>query len=146
VSLTGGPIFVPATSNAGTIDQPRSFPLTLAITEVGTGKNLLTMNFTGDIKGTSGAITSTLAGSDATGNTVTFSSAFLTFSQPGDSYSVTLGSMSPALSIGPGGFLNSFVSGFSGSFTANASSVSTTPEPASRALLALGALALIRRR
>ena len=99
------------------------------------------MTFTGDIIGKSGGPNAQLAGADTNGQIVTFSSDYLSFTPPGNSYALSLAALTPALSIGPGGFLNSFQADITGQFTGNA-----VPEPVSMGLLALAPLALIRRR
>jgi len=130
----------PAATNGGILDQPFSTTGTLAITENGTGKNLLTMTFTGDLIGTANTPDAQLSGSDST-KVVSFTSDYLTFTAPGNSYALSLASVSPVLSVGPGGFLTSFVSDITGSFTGNA-----VPEPGLVSLLLpLGVLARRRR-
>jgi hypothetical protein len=84
-------------------------------------------------------------GSDSTG-TVTFTSDFLTFSNPGNSYTLLLSSVSPIGSQGAGAFLNSFTASVSGTFAANATAIAPTPEPGTSVLLATGWLAIGRLR
>jgi hypothetical protein len=131
----------PATGGA-TDDQPINNPTLLTITENSTGKTLLSMSFTGDILGKDAGPNAQLAGADSNGQMVTFSSDDLNFTT-GNSYALSLASMTPALSIGPGGFLSSFVADITGQFSGNATAV---PEPISIGLLALLPLALLRRR
>ena len=154
LSTPGGPsTFTPA-SGGSTDVQPISNPTTLRILEDGTGKNLLTLLFTGNITGTDGGTTASLSGTDASGNLVAFTSDFGTFTQPGNSYNLSLTTVNPRLSIGPGGFLNSFIANISGSFTANFTPAAPppplVPEPGSIALLtgmgAVGAAFLRRRK
>jgi hypothetical protein len=102
------------------------------------------MTFTGDILGRAGGPNAQLAGADTNGQTVTFTSDYLNFTPPGNSYALSLAAMNPALSIGPGGFLSSFVADITGQFTGNATP--SVPEPATLGLLALAPFALLRRR
>jgi len=133
LTLTGPPTFTPGFPlGGGFVDQPVSSPLTLKITEVG-GANLLTMVFTGDITGR--GPTGSIAGADTTGQVVTYPSDFLTFVQPGNSYQLGLDTINPGLSLGPGNFLNSFISNIQGQFSSNTVAV---PAPTSVILYGTG--------
>jgi hypothetical protein len=134
-----GSTLTPAVVVGTAIDQPITTS-TLSITENSTGKDLLSMTFTGAIIGASGGPNAQLAGADTSG-TVTFTSDYLTFTPPGNSYALSLAAMSPTLSIGPGSFLSTFAADITGQFTANA-----IPEPLTLGLFALAPLALLRRR
>jgi PEP-CTERM motif len=135
--------FTPGSQFGPVIDQPLPNLMSLSITEVGTGANLLTMLFTGDIVGRAGTPNGNLSGADNTGQAVQFSSAFGSFLQPGNSFVLGLGTITPGLTLGPGNFLNSFTSNINGQFTAN---FSTVPEPAATVLFGLGiaAAAIVR--
>jgi len=135
--------FTPGSLFGPVIDQPIPNLMSLSITEIGTGANLLTMLFTGDIVGRNGTPNASLSGADNTGQAVQFSSAFGSFLQPGNSFVLGLGTVSPVFTLGPGGFVNSFSSNVNGQFTAN---FSTVPEPASSVLFGLGiaAAAIVR--
>ena len=147
-----GTTFTPSSFSAGNIDQRISGPATLSILENGTGKNLLTLTFTGDVVGSNSSTTATLSGADTAGSTVVFSSDFGTFTPPGNSYNLNLTTLRPFLSTGPGNFLNSFVSNINGSFSANFTPAApvAVPEPGSVALLTgigtVGAAFLRRRK
>jgi PEP-CTERM motif-containing protein len=127
--------FTPASAFGPILDQPIPNLMTLSITEIGTGANLLTMDFTGDIVGRAGTPNASLSGADNTGQAVMFTSAFGTFLQPGNSFVLGLGTVTPVLTLGPGGFVNSFSSNMNGQFTANFSPV---PEPAASLLFGIG--------
>jgi hypothetical protein len=145
VTITGlGPSFTPAFPvGGGMVDQPISSPTTVSITEDATGKNLLTAAITGDILGRLGGPNASLSGSSQTGQVVTYSSDFLSFTQPpGNSYNLGLGTISPGLSLGPGGFLNTLIADMSGQFSGGAAAV---PEPSTLVLLASGGIALAGR-
>lgn len=131
----------PASSLGSILDQPISNATTLTIIDSGTGMNLLTMVFTGDIIGPSSGPNASLLGAESTGQTVTFSSSFASFTQTANSYNLGLATISPSLSIGPGSFLNSFVANIGGQFTTDSSSV-FVPEPSSAVLIAIALLTL----
>jgi len=113
----------------------------LKITDNATGKTLLSLTFTGDILGFQNDSTAQLSGNSARGNTVTFSSDYGTFAAGANSYALGLTSINPVLAIGPGGFLNSFVSSVSGSFRSTFQPTGAVPEPASVAMFGTGLLA-----
>ncbi len=139
LTLTGNPTNVPAsTLGGGFLDQPLTSVMMLKLTEVGgatPGANLLTVMFTGDIVGR-GPIGSINA-ADTTGQVISYTSDFLTVTPPGNSDILSLDTISPSLSIGPGGFLNSFVANVAGQFTGNVTSINPSalvPEPSSLAM------------
>jgi hypothetical protein len=143
---TGTPV---STLSNGLVDQPIAGYTLLRLTDGATGKNLLTMNFNGDLVGRPGTPSAFLSGSDSgpvpagsESALVEFTSDFLTF-QGGNSYGLSLAAITPDLSVGPGGFLNSFTADLTGQFSGNATAV---PEPASLGVLGLIALTLVRRR
>jgi len=135
-----GTTFTPANALPGSfVDQRISGPASLSLIEVGTGKNLLSITaFTGDIIGKLGSPNAALSGADTSGDTVTFTSDFLTFMQPGNSYNLGLAGITPVLSIGPGGFLNTFLANVNGQFSAM---VFAVPAPTSVAMLGTGLVA-----
>ena len=139
LTITGS-TSTPASNPGGNVDQPIT-SATLNIIENSTGKNLLSMTFTGILAGIAGSPNAQLSGADTNSQTVTFSSDYLTFTPPGNSYALSLAAVTPALSVGPGSFLSSFQADITGQFTGNA-----VPEPVSLALFALVPLALRRRR
>ena len=78
---------VPAIAlGAGHLDQPFGSTLILSIIENGTGNNLLTMSFTGDLVGRSGGPNGGLSGADVTGQVVSFTSDFGFFAPIGKSF------------------------------------------------------------
>ena len=137
----------PATSTpiAGStyIDQGINDPSSdvLKITDNATGKTLLSLTFTGDLLGFQNDSTGQLSGNTARGNTVTYSSDYGTFAAGANSYAMGLTSINPVLSIGPGGFLNSFVSSVNGSFRGTFQPTGAVPEPASVAMFGTGLIA-----
>jgi len=134
-----GTTFTPAVPLPGSfVDQRISGPATLSLTEIGTGKNLLTLAFTGDLVGRLGSPSASLSGADTSGDTVTYTSDFLTFMQPGNSYNLGLANITPILSIGPGNFLNTFIANVNGQFTGM---VQAVPAPTSVAMLGTGLVA-----
>jgi len=154
VSPVGGSSTVqPAVTAGSLVDQPISLTdrLTLTSGMNGTGTNFLTMTFTGDITGLLGGPGASLLGADnnpSAPRIVTYTSDFGTFvpPTPGNSYNLSLQDITPALAIGPGGFLSSFASNVNGQFSGN-----FVPEPASVvlagiAMIAAGGLAARRKR
>ena len=129
------PTLTPASAAGGLLNQPISSPITLSITENGTGKNLLTMSFTGDVVGTLGGPNASLSGAQVTGQTVVFTSDFGSFGMSNKSFIMGLATLSPPLSIGPGGFSNNFIANVNGQFSAEFTPI---PEPATVALFAVG--------
>ena len=113
----------------------------LKIVDNATGKILLSLTFTGDILGFQSNSTGQISGSTARGNTVTYSSDYGNFGTGTNTYSLGLTSINPVLSIGPGGFLNSFTSSINGSFRGSFQPVGAVPEPASVAMFGSGILA-----
>ena len=144
ISTTGGAsTATPASLVGSNQDQPITALTTLSLIENSTGKNLLTMTFTGDLVGKTGAASAQISGSDSTGNTVNFTSDYLTFTPPGNSYGLSLASMNPTLAIGAGGFLSSFLADIDGQFSGSAAAV---PEPAVLGMVAVASLMALRRR
>jgi hypothetical protein len=146
LTISGPPLVAPASSFGALLDEPVGGPQVLTIIDNGTSANLLTMVFTGDLAGFNTAPSASLIGADTTANTVTYTSAFLTFSGPGNSYNLGLADLSVPLTLGPGGFLNTFLANIDGQFTGGNVSGGGSPEPASLGILALGAVALLNRR
>lgn len=135
--------FTPAVSSGALLDEAISPAVTLHLTENATGKNLLTLTFTGDLEGPAGGVNAQITGADTNSRTVAFTSDYLTFTTPGNSFGLSMAAMSTPLAVGPGGFLNSFIADLQGSFAANATQV---PEPGTLGTFAVGAVVLIRRR
>ena len=135
------PTTLPAIVAGTLLDQPIHPSLDLSITESGTGKNLLTMISTGgDLVGFSGGVTGSVSGM----NSSVYSSDFGTFNSPvSESYNLGLATLSVPLSVGPGGFLNSFAANVNGQFSVDSGGFTPKlPEPATAALFGMGALAV----
>jgi hypothetical protein len=139
LTISNTPTTTPASSFDGglILDQPISVLTTLSIIENGTGKDLLTMSFTGNLVGESGSPDASLLGAESSGQIVAFSSSFATFSGSSESYNLGLDTISPSLSLGAGGFLSSFAANIDGQFTAG---ITPIPEPSSAILFAIGLL------
>jgi hypothetical protein len=134
------PTNLPAIVAGTLLDQP-FHSLDLSITESGTGKNLLTMSSTaGDLVGFSGGVTGSVSGM----NTSVYTSDFGSFNSPASqSYNLGLATLSVPLSVGPGGFLNSFAANVNGQFSVDSGGFTPKlPEPATAALFGMGALAV----
>jgi hypothetical protein len=142
INPTGtAPTTTPDTPAGSLHDQPIN-PLRFSIIENGTGKNLLSMSPTrGDITGVNNTVNASLAGT----TTGVFSSDFLGFlPAANESFNFGLATINPALTTGPGGFLNSFIANINAQFSVDDASF-ISPEPSALALLALAALASPRR-
>ena len=137
-----------AVASPPVVNQPINTVSTLTITEIGTGTNLLTMAFTGNMVGILGSSNASLLGDTDSGNTVTYTSALFpqAASGSGASYLIGLPSINPLLAINPStNFLADFTTTANGAFSV------AVPAPASIAMLgtgvmAPGALALLRRK
>jgi MYXO-CTERM domain-containing protein len=140
LTISGPAITTHTTMSNGIFDQPINNIQTLSLIEVGTGKNLLTMNFVGELVGPPGP-NAQLSGTDSPGGVASFTSDFLTFTEPGNSYNLSFAAINPTLSGGQGGFLSSFNADLTGQFTGDA-----IPEPGVLGLLGLAAFPMLRRR
>ncbi len=140
-SLTINPpgIVTPGIVSGSLFDQP-IHPMNFSIIENGTGKNLLRMLSTnGELVGLIGGVNASLSGL----TTEVFSSDFAAFNSPfTQSFNLGLATMIPPLSVGPGGFLSSFMSNVNGQFSVDSAGFTpiNVPEPASAFLLAIGLL------
>lgn len=83
------------------------------------GKNLLTVTFTGDLRGLDGSDSGTLSADSRLGDSVIFTSDVLSLDDmKGLNFAAALTSISSGLKIGPGGILQSFTAALSsGSFS-----------------------------
>jgi hypothetical protein len=131
---------IPASSAGGLLAEPITPLTTLTIIDNVTSKNLLTMTFTGTLSGVTGGPNASITGDDGL-NLVSFTSDYGTFQPPGNSYHLGLATLSNPLSIGAGGFLNSFQANINGQFTA--AFEAKIPEPASVVLLGLALVGLV---
>jgi hypothetical protein len=138
------PTFLPALVGGSLLDQPID-PTNFSIIDNATGKNLLTMlSVNGDLVGLNGSVNASLSGA----STNVFSSDFGTFApSSSESFNLGLATMSVPLSVGPGGFLNSFVSNVNGQFSVDSTGFIPIngPEPASGILFGLGLLTFAAR-
>lgn len=132
-------IFVTATTNApagpgagGNIVQPFSNTFTIEVRRDtpatiggGTRRNLLTAvvtagGTTSKITGQSNSASYTASTPTSTSQVVTYTSDFLDFTQTNDrNFGISFSSVTPALSLGSGSFLNSFTASGSGTFASN---------------------------
>lgn len=143
LTINPPPSVLPAIVAGSLLDQP-FHPTSLSIIENGTGKNLLTMLATnGELVGISGAQNASVSGA----STSVFSSDYATFTSPfSQSFNLGLATLSAPLTVGPGGFLNSFTSNLNGQFTVDSAGFTpNVPEPASVALFGVGILAVAAR-
>ncbi len=147
LSIYGSPsTFTPATP--GIVDvQPIDGPVTMTITNNAVapnqpGYNLLTAVFqNGNLFGVDGSTNGSLAAEDNLDHeTVTYTSDYGTFSSPGNNFNLGLNTLSAPISMGPGGFLNSFEANVNGQFSAANFSIHgiSVPEPGSLGLCLAG--------
>ena len=136
----------PATPLGPYLSQPMG-PGTIQVlldTAVNGMNNLLTVQLNAGILGMQGGTTPTFWGQDGLGGeTVTFSSDFLDFSTTsGNAFSWEMTNATPPLTLGDGGFLASFAGNGLSSYSATTGEPTVVvPEPATGALLLLGAMA-----
>jgi len=135
---------------------PTGFTNTIAITRttpasVGTGAktNLLTVTYTGTLEGAIGGTTPQLDADTALGNTVTYSSDFLSFAgATQEDFNVAFSSWAPlvtpptGLGINADNYFNSATAAGAATFDF-AGTATVIPEPASMSTLMFGALALL---
>jgi PEP-CTERM motif len=142
LTINPPPSFLPAIVAGSLLDQP-VHPTNFSIIENATGKILLSMLATnGELVGISGAQNASVSGA----STSVFSSDYATFSAPfTQSFNLGLATLSAPLSIGPGGFLNSFTSNLNGQFTVDSAGFIPVPEPTSAALFGIGVMAIAAR-
>jgi hypothetical protein len=142
LTINPPPSVLPAIVAGTLLDQP-IHPTTFSIIENSTGKNLLSMLATnGELVGINGAQNASESGA----STSVFSSDYATFSAPfTQSFNLGLATLSVPLSVGPGGFLNSFTSNLNGQFTVDSAGFIPVPEPTSAALLGIGIIAIAAR-
>lgn len=142
LTINPPPDVLPAIVAGSLLDQP-IHPTMLSLIENSTGKNLLSMLATnGELVGISGAQNASVSGA----STSVFTSDYATFSAPfSQSFNLGLATLSVPLSVGPGGFLNSFTSNLNGQFTVDSAGFVPVPEPTSAALFGIGIMAIAAR-
>jgi hypothetical protein len=102
---------------------------TLTFTRDSDGANLLTVTFTGNILGFNGDDNATLSSATASGDSLTYTSAFLDFSgTTSQSMALNVSGIDPAFTQNANGFLDNFAADLSGGFSDSGPSV--VPEPA----------------
>jgi hypothetical protein len=112
----------------------------------GNGNTLLTVTSSSStVYGLQGGSTASLADTSGNGDTITYSSNYMTFGNGKDNYSTALSGLTNPLNLGGSGLLNNFHASGAGTFSA--SPVPEVGTLVSFALLTLcGGLVLIRQR
>ena len=131
---------------AGSFSFTTTAPVTIGITTYAAGSNLLTATFGGTaISGQRNGNTASFTGSTAAGDTLTYTSAFLSFSNVNDSaFSISLDSVLAALQAVPTNgtptrALRNFRAVASGTFSTDPAPIVTAiPEPAVWGLMIVG--------
>jgi hypothetical protein len=115
----------------------------------GSRTNLLTMIFTGPLEGRLGGTTPSLSGNTSLGDTVTFTSDFMTFTSAAEEdFNMAFSSWNPQLTLAGDGNFNTASAAAASTFDFGTASVAT-PEPAALPwfVMAIGlALTRVRRR
>ena len=140
MTVSGGTDLSGFTAN-NQLNQPLDKPLTITVTQDGTGTNLLTATVTTGppmLAGTGN--TGAVIASQPTENVAITSGVFTPNGQ--GAFTLSLGAITPALSFNPSvsNILNSFTA--SGSALFSTAATPAVPEPTSIALLGLGCVAL----
>jgi hypothetical protein len=135
---------IPGFVDAQVLDQQVVLTVTNPAVPAGQpGNDLLTAVFSqAYLYGVDGSLGGAIADQSPT---VAYYSDYLAFNNVGgNAFTLGLETLSAPISVGPGGFLNSFVSNLDGQFSAP--SLGSIPEPSSLGLLGVAGLALVRRR
>jgi hypothetical protein len=111
----------------------------------GSRTNLLTMTFTGELEGRIAGTTPTLSGNTSLGDTVTYTSDFVSFASSAEQdFNLAFSSWNPDLALSSDGYFKNATAAGTGTFDFGAASVGT-PEPAALPWFVVG-LALVMTR
>jgi len=139
----------PVTAGGTVVDTISITRNTPASEGVGSKTNLLTVTFTGSLEGALGGTTPSLSANSVLGNTVTYSSDFLSFAQTTQQdFNLAFSSWAPlvtpptGLGVNSNGFFNSATAAAAGTFDL-AGTTSVVPEPASMAIAVFGGMLVL---
>ena len=148
--------FTSTSSTAGTSvagnDTEGGFSGSFSIIDMLSGLNLLSATFgpSGAASGTDAGNTATFQDSTPPGTEVVFTSDFLNFSgTTTEAFAISLSNVLPSITLDSNGFINSATGVGTGTFSAQPLPTSTTPEPATTAMIGgglVGLSLLLRRR
>jgi len=139
----------PITGLGSVVDTIKIIRTSSANEGAGSRTNLLTVTFTGNLDGAVGGTTPSLNANSALGDTVTYSSDFLSFAQSTQQdFNLAFSSWDPlvtppsGLGINPDNYFNSATAAAAGTFDF-AGSATVIPEPAMLQTLVLGGLVVL---
>jgi hypothetical protein len=134
----------PATTFGPFLSQPIDGATdTLTFTRVSDNANLLTVTFTGNLTGFDGDVSATLSSNTLSGDSLTYTSAFLDFSgTTARSLGLNVAGIDPAFTQNDNGFLDNFTADLTGGFSSSPAPAAV-PEPTSVVVFGgLGAIGL----
>ena len=135
----------PATTFGPFLSQPiEGATDTLTFTRVSDNANLLSVTFTGNLTGFDGDVSATLSSNTLSGDSLTYTSAFLDFSgTTSRSMGLNVAGINPAFTQNDNGFLDNFTADLTGGFSSSPAPA-VVPEPASVVVFgSLGAVGLL---